>query len=166
MFIEYKNNEHLFFYSVNTDLAHYINEKFYNGLHYIWCTDCFNKRGNPPSSNPRELYIAYRSDVSRGDTHSEKISKNKLGLLKGAKIMRDNGKITEKEFEEIKFIVGKADMRYFEPLLYIIDKSRVKDKVKTVPRNERANPMSDEYKIADLCTNEFDVISFEDEEVC
>ena len=46
-----------FLYSVNSLLAHYINEEYYNGEHYVWCAPLYDSDLNPPSSNPKDIYI-------------------------------------------------------------------------------------------------------------
>ncbi len=58
----------LVLYSVNTYLAFMINERYYEGKHYVWCSEVFDARdrdrlglyGNiPPTSNPYESIITY-----------------------------------------------------------------------------------------------------------
>ena len=152
----HKNN--CFLYSVNSYLAYYINEKYYKGIHYVWCAPLFNNENNPPSSNPKKIYASLQEDVKGNDKHSAKIQQNKVGLLKGAESMFDTGKITKEEKEDILFIVHEADISDFTPLLYIIDKKLTADKIIKVPLKERANTHSDEFLIKNLHTDEFDVI--------
>lgn len=66
---------HLVYYSVNTFLAHEINQRYYNGIHYVWCSPYFHAPPftNPPSSNPHDLFMDYRKEVENGDQHSSLI---------------------------------------------------------------------------------------------
>lgn len=156
----HKKKSNCFLYSVNSYLAHWINENFYQGIHYVWCTPLFNCENNPPSSNPKEIYNSLIEDVKRQDKHSDKIRKNKLGLLKGTEKMFELGIITQKERDDILLIIREASINKFSPLLYIIDLNQAGKKFNPVPREERANILSDEYIIKNLYTDEFDVIYF------
>lgn len=154
-----KPKSNCFLYSVNTYLAHYINEKFYMGTHYVWCSPCFDSENNPPSSNPKEIFLGLFEDVRREDVHSAKVQQNKLGLIKGAEIMLQKGIITKKEREEILVMIHDASIRSFSPLIYVIDQSKVHSKAYPVPVKEKANLFSEEYFIYDLNSDEFDTIS-------
>lgn len=159
MNLHYHNSKtNCFLYSVNTYLAHYINEKFYKGIHYVWCAPEFYNDNNPPSSNPKEIYNSLYEEIKKCDKHSAKIEQNRLGLLKGVEAMFKSGVITKLDRDDIYIIIENAEIKHFTPLLYIIDQNRVKRKMNAVPRKERANVISDEFIIKDLYTNEFDVI--------
>ena len=157
----HKTKTNCFLYSVNSYLAHYINEKFYNGKHYVWCAPKFIENANPPSSNPRDIYLSLRKAIDGGDKHSAKISQIKLGLIKGAEIMYAGGGITEAQRDDILILINNAEIDLFLPLLYIIDKSKVIGRIKDVSRLKRASLLSEESLISDLHTDEFDIVSFE-----
>jgi len=153
--------DNCFLYSVNTYLAHYINETFYGGKHYVWCAPNFVAKNNPPSSNPKDIYITLKNDICRGDNHSAIILQNKLGLTRGAELMFANGKITESQRDEVLMIVNNAELEHFVPLLYVIEKNKTISRTMNINRTERANILSEETLIPDLQTDEFDVVTFE-----
>ncbi|HZE83884.1 MAG TPA: hypothetical protein VE035_06215 [Puia sp.] len=155
----------LILYSTNTWLAYIISEKFYSGLHYVWCTPHAHTNNQtvidtttPPTSTPIEMFRALNQEVTRGDRHSAKIKENKLGVLRGAAIKRKQSIITEKEEEEIKEIVGNTETRDFRPLFYVIPYGKVEHLLRSVPVADRAHPLSVEYVIEELPRNLFDVI--------
>ena len=154
----YTTANDLFLYSVNSYLSYYINEKYYEGNHYVWCASSFNGNINPPSSNPKDIYAAYKEDIRRNDKHSAQIKQNKLGILKGADAMFESGKITQDEKDDIIFLTNEADITDFTPVIYIIDKNIIDKKIKKPSLTEKAGKFSDEYQIYDLHTDEFDVI--------
>jgi len=157
----HKQKSNCFLYSVNSFLAHYISEQFYKGAHYVWCAPSFNSEANnPPSSNPKDILFVLHNDVARNDKNSLKIKQNKLGLIRGVEAMLDVGVITQDERDDILLIIEESDIKCFYPLLYIIDKNLVGDKIEVVPRKDRANIISEEVLIRDLHTDEFDVLFF------
>jgi len=161
--------DNLLYYSTNTYLAYIINETFYNGMHYVWCSPVFDsstlekydvRKNIPPTSNPSKIYLALKSEVDEQDYHSAKISSNKKGIKAGASIMLKNGKITDQEFGVIVDMVDKSSIRDFRPLIYLIPKEIVGERLEQVPVDQRANPLSVEYRILDLYNNEFEIIEF------
>ena len=155
----------LILYSANTWLSYIIAEKYYGGLHFIWCTP--NAQTNnqihidittPPTSTPIEIFKGLQEEVKRGDKHSAKIKENKVGLLRGALIKKNLGIITEDQETEIQTIVEKAEIRDFRPLLYVLPHDKVAYLLKNVPIVDRAHPLSVEYVIEELPRNLFDVI--------
>ena len=137
---------HLLLYSVNTFLAYRISEDFYGGLHYVWCTPCFDSRADtrkyaiPPSANPCEIYSGLYEDSVRGDRHSSKISENKTGILAGADARMRQGEITARQLSDIAGRVMYSDPTDFRPLLFVIPYAVVRHIVKPVPLSERAHP--------------------------
>ena len=154
----YKKTNSLFLYSVNSYLSYYINEKYYKGVHYVWCSPSFNDENNPPSANPKDIYYTYKDDVRRNDTHSNQIERNKSGIKIGADAMLKAGIITQDERDDIILMVNEADITDFTPVLYIIDKNLINKKIQKPSLIKKANKYSDEYQIYDLQSNEFDVI--------
>jgi len=73
--------------------------------------------------------------------------------LRGAEANRDAGAISETQRSEIASIVRDAEIRDFEPLVYLIPYGRVSRLVK-----ERAHPLSEEYAIESLPRRLFDII--------
>lgn len=148
-------------YSVGTKLAYKINNRYYKGIHYVWVTDSFNSKDQPPTSNPCTIIKRYLEQISSGDRHAIEINNNKAGILRGAKAKLDAGIITKTQYKEIGSLVSCADYRAFFPILYIMETPKVLGKCKAVPVEERASDDSFEYKITDLANGEYQVIDFE-----
>jgi len=109
------NRSPLILYSVNTRLAWGINEQYYSGTHFVWCTDVFDARRHgaymfgsrvPPSSCPCEIYFDLLRSVQRNDFHSAKIQAVKKAVRRGAGVQLDLGRITSTlcEFLEWKSV--------------------------------------------------------------
>lgn len=115
----------LFLYSVNTWLSYKISQTYYENKHYVWCAPSFNPKGNPPSSNPAELYNGLKKDIDGKDYHSSKIDQNRVGLLRGAEFKKAAGVINELQEKDIKSIVKAAEIEDFRPLIYVISLNSV-----------------------------------------
>jgi hypothetical protein len=155
----------LVLYSTNTWLAFQIAEQYYRRKHYVWCTPYFSGRSDkgdagfvPPTSSPWEIYRSLFNECREGDRHSTKIEQNRSALVRGAKAMRIARVITAKRERDIVSSVERAEVRDFEPLLYVIPYGRVWRLVKEVPVRNRAHPLSREYVIESLPRRLFDVI--------
>lgn len=160
--------EPIVLYSVNTWLAYMIAERYYRGIHYVWCTPHFDPSSEPPlnyivppSSSPVEIYRTLRKDISSGDRHSAKIDSNKSGILRGVKAKRSEGVIDHDGEEEITSIIEVSDVNAFRPMCYVIPFCLVRDRARPVPIGERAHPLSPEFKIEALPRNCFDAIGLE-----
>lgn len=147
--------ETILFYSTNTKLAYDIAEKYFNQQHYIWCAPEFDI--NPPSSNPRELFIRLRDDVEKLDHHSSKIRENKAGLRRAVLRKKVEGLIDEKTYFELLRIIKNADIDQFKPLIYIIPASNVAEII-TPQLQKKANVFLHEYIIERLDHSQFHVI--------
>lgn len=145
-------------YSINSFLAYQINEKYYKGTHYVWCAPKFVCSDNPPSSNPKEILKCFLNDVARHDNHSIKIEQNRLGLLNGVEIKYKSKVIDDRQRTNLIKIINNADIYYFRPLIYIIPYNKIKNKLVGVDSFDKAEYFSEEYKIENLFTNEFDII--------
>jgi hypothetical protein len=157
--------EPLILYSTNTSLAYSISKEYYGDKHFVWCTPYFDHAPThgrsytvPPSSSPAEIYRTYTRDIEARDNHSDKINGNRLGLLRGAKVMREMGIITGSQSREIAEIVKLAEFGDFRPLIYVIPYALTKRLIRRVPPYERAHPLSAEYIIRSLPGNRFDTI--------
>jgi len=69
--------------------------------------------------------------------------------------------ISEDQKREIALIVRDAEIRDFEPLVYVMPFGRVSRLVSEVPVEERAHPLSHEYIIERLPRALFDIIKLE-----
>jgi len=152
-------------YSANTWLSYCIAQRYYNEIHYVWCTPYCDGRTLalreaclPPTSSPFEIYKNLQEEVRRGDRHSTKIVENKTGILRGAELKKEAGVITVQQERDIISIVERAEQIDFRPLLYVIPYVGVADIVREVPVEDKAHPLSQEYRIESLSRRLFDVI--------
>jgi hypothetical protein len=152
-------------YSTNVLLAYRISRKYYNDIHYVWCSDNIGNDSvtgtlisNPPSSQPLRLYKGLQADVTSGDLHSALISEKKTGIENGAQIQYTTGNITIDQRDEIIYAVQKSPITEFKPLIYVIPYSDVKHLVKPASPYKTARPTSVEYIIEKLPGNLFDII--------
>lgn len=154
----------LILYSANTWLAFSINERYYGGKHYVWCTPHFDRDNAgiatnvPPSSSPSDICRVLNADIQRNDLHSAAIERNRVGILKGASAKRASGVISPDQERDIVSILARAQLRDFRPMLYVIPWALITTRAIDVPIGERAHPLSVEYRIADLDRSEFDAI--------
>lgn len=161
--------ENLLYFSTNTKISFILNEKFYNQRHFVWCAPVFDPRKENsydtasllgPTSSPCEIYETLKSEVSRSDRHSVKIDQNKIGLKKGAASKLEEEVITEQEFARITYYIDNATNLDFTPLLYIIPRDKVKDRIIEVHPKDTATLFGMEYQIKDLHRSEFSIIEF------
>lgn len=144
-------------WSVNTILAYQINVKYYNDVHYAWCTPDFgssvstgNPLNNPPSSQVLKIYRALDEAAKGSDRHSSAISTNKTGLRRGVESKHAEGIIGESQRDAINYIIDETECIGFRPLIYVIPYEEVKDIISIVPVAAAANPSSTEYVIEEL----------------
>ena len=162
--------KNLLYYSTNTKIAYFISEQFYNSIHFVWCAPVYDPQKLhkydylskiPVSSSPFKIYKQLLEEVQTGDQHSSKIEQNKIGLKKGAAIMREKGVIDDNDFARIISIIDRAELSEFTPILYLIPESLVSKKVVSVEIDSVANPLSCEYQIKNLNRSEFEIIELE-----
>jgi len=142
-----------------------ISERYFGGEHYVWCTPYFDARHHAtrsanvaPTSNPAEVYQGLYQESKRGDRHSTKIKENKIGILRGATLKKDQGIITAKQKDDIAAILDRAESYDFRPLIYVIPYQVASSRLAEVPIADKAHPLSIEYIIDRLPHDEFDVI--------
>ena len=151
-----------FLYSVGTELAYKIAKRYYNNIHYVWCTTEFNSLKQPPTSNPVTICKRYLEQITTGYRHTKEIENNMAGILRGAKAKFDSGVIDKTVYNKIRNYVSGADYEAFFPVLYIVESRKIRDRYIEVITKERASDDAVEYKIEDLKVNEFRIISFKD----
>ncbi len=144
-------------FSVNSELAYWINVKYYGNVHYVWCTPDFgssvstnNLSNNPPSAQALKIYRALDEAAKSSDRHSSAISGNKMGLRKGVEAKHAKGIIDESQRDDINYIIEQTECIGFKPLIYVIVYEEVKDIVSTVAVDATASPCSTEYIIEEL----------------
>lgn len=149
-------------YSTCTELAYKVNKRYYNDIHFVWCTDSFDAALQPGTSNPRTMCTRYLDQIIKNDKHAVEIYNNKAGILKGAKEKLAQGIINDEQYKEISYRVAYADMTEFYPVIYLIDKKAVKSKLEVVDKKDAASDSSVEYIIRELKNTEFEVIRMKD----
>lgn len=156
-------NNNIIYYSINTKLAHYINQRFYNDIHYVWVSPFYSDNNrNPPSSNPKDIYSRLKQETSGIilDNHSFMIENNKLGIIKGATERKNQGIISEKKEKIIHSIIQKSNNpALFYPLIYIIPTCLVQSLISKPNFEMKAYLFSEEYIITDLNGSNFDIIT-------
>jgi hypothetical protein len=151
-------------YSTNTMLAFDINEEYYRQEHYVWCNPYFDASSVPtgtplaPSSTPADIYYALSREVQGADRHNVMIERNRNGLRYGADAKEKAGVITAEQKQKIIGLIDNAPLKLFEPVLYVMPFALIAKRVKTVPAEDRANPLHDEYIIENLPRNCFGLI--------
>ena len=153
------------YFSCYTWLAFQINQSYYGGLHYTWCTPYFDPQSKfceenavPPTSSPKEIYWNLKREIDARDRHSAKIQQNKAGLQRGAEVNKRQGIISQREYKEILEITAVAEVSDFRPLIYLIPAQHVQHLIAPVAVKDKAHVMSEEYIIAKLPRGLFNVI--------
>jgi hypothetical protein len=157
--------EPLLLYSTASRLAYQIAQRYYEDVHYAWCSPIFDGRaasrfgpGVPPTSSPCEIYWNLYEEVRRGDRHSPRLSSTRTGIVHGARTKRKAGIIDEETLTDIITSVELAPSWEFRPLMFLMPYSKVKKMITKVPVVERAHPLSLECLITSLPGRLFDVI--------
>jgi hypothetical protein len=153
-------------YSTYTWLAFTINQQYYGGDHYVWCTPHFepgspflsSPSAVPPTSSPKMIYTSLFEEVTAGDRHSAKVAQNRLGIQRGADVQFRKGTISTAVRDEILSIVDAAEVRDFRPLLFVIPFAPVASLLVQVPIKARAHPLAEEYILSNLPRAAFDVL--------
>lgn len=151
-------------YSTMTYLAYNINLQHYGGLHYMWCTPYFGTDYNSPeftvapSSSPIQIYHDLKREIDGADRHGTLIKAKRAGIRRGADKMLERGTIDKNKRDEIHAICQIAPADHYRPVLCILPKTDVLRYIQDVPVKARANPLSQEYIVADVPNSAFDVI--------
>ena len=141
-------------------------QKYRNDIHWVWCSEVFDSKSQglytlgaqvPRSSNPADIYRDLKKDIESRDSHSAKINEQKTVLSSLAVQWYSRGEINEEQRDDILFMVKNVSFEDWRPLLYIIPRERLEDRLKIVPPEKRAG-MGLEYIIEDLNRREFDII--------
>jgi len=165
-------------YSVQSYLAYYLNTKYYNDFHFVWCAPTFDYRKDlnykdilPPTSNPREIFDSFTQDLYRAvsDLHVSnylpQIESNYVGLKNGADVKLSNGEIDKATYDTVISIINIAKDNiqtydfYFKPLIYVIPYEINKSIITKVPPKKTALPTSEEYIIEKLPTANFGLMN-------
>ena len=155
-------------YSTVTFMKFRIQRDYHNDVHYVWCSENFDSTKLDPyapgygiarSADPAAIYQELTKDVDTGDLHSAKITSQRLTLKKLANDWAEAGEITEEKQEEIIYMVDYAPLREWRPLLYLIPRVLVAERLELVPIKKRASFSGEkEYIIRDLRRSEFEIV--------
>jgi hypothetical protein len=155
----YKTMSNLFFYSTNTLLAKVITERYFKGVFQIWAAPNFDNKHNPPSSNPKDIFLKLHKAVKNFDNHDHKMYEVKAGLLKVIQKKLEEGSISEKQYAEANDTVYKATITDFKPLLYVIpNNEEINQNIIDVEIEKRAAPLSEECVIKNLKNENFNIL--------
>jgi len=153
-------------FSTVTYYKFWIQERYCNGTHYVWCSEHFDSAQlgayNPdqqtgPTSNPRSIYTTLCEAVESGDQDCEKIRSQKSTLKDLATEWWVNGEINETEAEDIHYMMDQGTFANWKPLLYVIPTQLVKNRVDLVPLEDRAS-LGREWIIESLDRDEFKIV--------
>jgi hypothetical protein len=153
-------------YSTNVLLKYLIQKKYQNDVHYVWCSEHFDSSKGPayaiealipPSSNPVDIYRALNRAVAGRDRHDAKIAEQKASLLSLAVKWEQEGSISAQARDDITVFVKTAGFEMWRPVIYLIPRAAVEDRLMVVPAEKRAG-FGTEYIVADLHGDEFDII--------
>ncbi|HEX6370789.1 MAG TPA: hypothetical protein VF006_17865 [Longimicrobium sp.] len=112
----------------------------------------------PPISSPADLYRLLRDEVERGELHGAVLEEKRKGLLRGADARLAQGMIGDAERNAIEQTVDTSPLQAFRPVLYVIPYDRVKGTVVEASVEERAHPLSIEYKVNPRPRECFDIL--------
>jgi hypothetical protein len=158
--------EPILLWSTNTRLKFHIQQTFYGGVHFVWCSPTFSAAtlgryaigsSQPPSSDPYSIYQQLHEACRRSDQMDAKIANQKKTLTALAVKNCDDGVLSEPDRDEIVATVEKSSFEDWRPLIYAIPFQLVKGRVELVPRENRAS-REPEYIIKDLRDGEFHII--------
>ncbi len=143
-----------------------IQRDYRNDVHYVWCSEHFDSTKLDPyapgfktasSADPANIYKRLVEDIATKDLHSSKIARQKTTLKKLANDWANASEITQKQQEEIVYLVDNASFQEWRPLLFLIPLNLVAERLELVPIERRASG-GKEYIIRDLQRSEFEII--------
>jgi hypothetical protein len=155
-------------YSANPWIAHQLALQYLNGVHFAWCSECYDPNSEAPtsaaaaiapSSSPAGIIARLKADCHGEDIHSDMIVRYRKTLKRLATGWRGNGTISDANLEEIRAVLKSSSWKMWHPLLYVIPRKPIEDagRLIAVPHAKRAS-FGPEYQITDLKPDEFDII--------
>ena len=45
-----------FLFSIGTEFSYLIDKRYYDNIHYVWCTTRFHDKSQPVTSNPQSIF--------------------------------------------------------------------------------------------------------------
>jgi hypothetical protein len=160
------NPESILLWSTATWLKWHIQEEYFGGTHYVWCSPVLNSRstgfysasaGRPASSDPFTIYHEIYDAIRTGDRHCAKIAEQGTNLMATATKLELDGIIDEDTRNKVLALVKFATLTDWRPLIYCIPWDPVASRVEEIDANLRAG-VAKEYRIRDLTADEFQLI--------
>jgi hypothetical protein len=153
-------------YSTNCWFAHDVAIRYRAGRHFVWCSEWFDPSRAPPgsaaaaiapSSSPKGIFDTLRGDCKGEDTHSALIKGYRRTFKRLAKQWLAANEITRPQLDEIVAAADSRSWNIWRPVLFVIPKTPVEERIVTVPHQRRA-AYGHELQILDLMPHEFDLI--------
>lgn len=151
-------NGKFLYYSTQCELAHNIAKKYYKQF-YVFCTEEYAPLGNPVSSRPDKNFTLFKDIVDSRDKFNVRVKTLKQKLTSVALAKKNNGQITQAQYNAILWEVRHAQTDEFAPLVYLILRDKVQGRVQNVPPQSGGLSYSIEYIIEDLRDDEFEMIA-------
>lgn len=135
-------------YSCQTWIAFYMNQVYFEGVHWVWFSSELDPLKNGDSSNPLWLYLTRDRAVKSGDANHAEISRLRNNLAFGVdqKIGQNDPALAA----QLKASIAVADLSKFRPQIWRLDLSQIASS----RRPKSGNPQWDEYLIRDLRDSE------------
>jgi len=102
-------------YSCQSEIAIYLNRKYYGGRHFLYYTTEYSPLGNPWSSSPAWIYLNLDQAVKRKDYYEPKIVVAKQGLQKGIIAASTKGWIESAVKRRLMAEVQRLDIEWYRP---------------------------------------------------
>jgi hypothetical protein len=146
-----------YYYGTVPALAWILNHYFYGRLHYSWlAADFCPLRTNPKSSNPYMIYGDLFWPWSRLDQHDKYVLQTRRSLVKGVVTRLPGGISDARLIRRLRRICNRGVLEWFYPVVYRVEIDRI-DPVRRLSAGS-ATAGSDEYLVADLAEDEFELL--------
>lgn len=155
-------------YSTNPWFSHHVADKYFDGVHFAWCSEYYDPATAPPgsadasidrTSSPKAIYEALHRDCENESGHSELIKRYKKIFRRLANDWFSGGVINDTAHAEILTMANTPSWKIWRPVLYVIPKAKIvtESRLISVPRKLRAS-IGPELQIRDLKSDEFDLL--------
>jgi hypothetical protein len=152
---------YLYFYSVNPWLVYDICTKYYKGECLVYAAEEFDLKDNPPTSNPIEIYKAYKQ-ICEDTKHDDRFKGILQTMEKVARQKLKDSEISELQRDEIidrlQDLIEVEETDEFTPVLYVIDRKATDSEF--WDKDGFGEP-SKEYIIRRLERQNYEVLSYE-----
>ncbi|MFG6462308.1 hypothetical protein ACG04Q_12070 [Roseateles sp. DXS20W] len=167
-FFQFAMHSKLFLYSAAPYAKYLIQANYLNDVHYVWCSEAWDFRAMRAgtlgshvavTSNPRDICSNLRRHVGDGHNPYAMNVRNRYAALTAGWVKE--GKLSQDQSDEIAAILSSDNEDLWQPVLYVIRRDAVKERMEVVRRESRAG-IGLEYIIRDLVPTEFDLLRLHD----